>query len=90
MEYLEEAYSPPNAPEGQHALILPPLSDPYGRARAKLEADKINRALVPAFYRFLQAQVCCSSDWGELILDTCSDNRRPPSKSSSGRNSLMN
>ncbi|KAG9019029.1 hypothetical protein FRB90_007201 [Tulasnella sp. 427] len=56
MEYLEEAYSPPNAPDGQHPLVLPPLSDPYGRARARLEADKINRTFVPAFYRFLQAQ----------------------------------
>ncbi|KAG8919225.1 hypothetical protein FRC01_001403 [Tulasnella sp. 417] len=56
MEYLEEAYSSPNAPDGQHPQILPPLSDPYGRARARLQADQINRTFVPAFYRFLQAQ----------------------------------
>lgn len=68
MEYLEEAYSPPNTPDGQHSLILPPLSDPYSRARARLQADQINRTFVPAFYRFLQAQVCHESElrlnWG--------------------------
>ncbi|KIO16651.1 hypothetical protein M407DRAFT_33694 [Tulasnella calospora MUT 4182] len=61
MEYLEEAYSPPNTSDGQHPLLLPPLSDPYGRARTRLQVDQINRTFVPAFYRFLQAQVCAEA-----------------------------
>ena len=36
--------------------LLPPKSDPYARALVRLQADHISRALVPAFYRFLQAQ----------------------------------
>ncbi|KAG8901794.1 hypothetical protein FRB99_005094 [Tulasnella sp. 403] len=54
--YLEEAYSPPNVAPGAYPSLLPPLSDPYARARARLEGDRVNRAIVPAFYRYLQAQ----------------------------------
>lgn len=57
-QYLEEAFSPPNTSSGSHASILPPLTDPLARANARLEADKVNRSIIPAFYRYLQAQVC--------------------------------
>jgi len=33
-----------------------PKSNPYARALVRLQADHINRSLVPAFYRYLQAQ----------------------------------
>lgn len=36
--------------------LLPPLQDPYARSLVRLQTDHINRALVPAFYRCLQAQ----------------------------------
>jgi hypothetical protein len=36
--------------------LLPPRADPYARALVRLQGDHIARALVPAFYRFLQAQ----------------------------------
>ncbi|KAH9482246.1 Chloride intracellular channel protein 4 [Psilocybe cubensis] len=41
--------------------ILPPVTNPSdldtdARALARLQADHVNRALVPAFYRYLQAQ----------------------------------
>jgi len=36
--------------------LLPPVSEPYARALVRLQADHINRTLVPAFYRYLQAQ----------------------------------
>ncbi|KAF5322384.1 hypothetical protein D9619_000743 [Psilocybe cf. subviscida] len=36
--------------------ILPPITNSYARALARLQGDHINRALVPAFYRYLQAQ----------------------------------
>ena len=36
--------------------LLPPKADPYARALVRLQADHISRTLVPAFYRFLQAQ----------------------------------
>ncbi|KAF4619420.1 hypothetical protein D9613_004856 [Agrocybe pediades] len=36
--------------------ILPPISNPYARALVRLQADHVNRSLVPAFYRYLQAQ----------------------------------
>ncbi|PWN54271.1 glutathione S-transferase [Violaceomyces palustris] len=54
LEYLEEAFS--LASEGKVPSLLPPLSDAYGRALSRLACDKINRNLVPAFYRYLQAQ----------------------------------
>ncbi|PCH45089.1 glutathione S-transferase C-terminal-like protein [Wolfiporia cocos MD-104 SS10] len=36
--------------------LLPPVSDPYARALIRLQADHVNRALIPAFYRYIQAQ----------------------------------
>ncbi|KLO06663.1 hypothetical protein SCHPADRAFT_837752 [Schizopora paradoxa] len=36
--------------------LLPPKKDPYARALVRLQCDHVNRSLVPAFYRFLQAQ----------------------------------
>ncbi|SJL02590.1 related to glutathione-S-transferase [Armillaria ostoyae] len=36
--------------------LLPPTSNPYARALVRLQSDHVNRSLVPAFYRYLQAQ----------------------------------
>ncbi|EPS94130.1 glutathione S-transferase C-terminal-like protein [Fomitopsis schrenkii] len=36
--------------------LLPPVTDPYARALVRLQADHVNRTLVPAFYRHIQAQ----------------------------------
>jgi len=36
--------------------LLPSQSNPYARALVRLQCDHINRTLVPAFYRYLQAQ----------------------------------
>ncbi|OCH93303.1 glutathione S-transferase [Obba rivulosa] len=36
--------------------LLPPVSDPYARALVRLQSDHVGRTLVPAFYRYLQAQ----------------------------------
>jgi len=36
--------------------ILPPTTNPYARGLVRLQADFVNRTLVPAFYRYLQAQ----------------------------------
>jgi glutathione S-transferase len=36
--------------------ILPPITNPYARGLARLQGDHVNRSLVPAFYRYLQAQ----------------------------------
>ncbi|KAG8860351.1 hypothetical protein FRB96_004000 [Tulasnella sp. 330] len=54
--YLEEALSPPNGDADKHPQLLPPINEPYLRAKARLEADHINRTIVPGFYRYLQAQ----------------------------------
>ncbi|KIM53095.1 hypothetical protein SCLCIDRAFT_1223192 [Scleroderma citrinum Foug A] len=51
LEYLEDLASTSSG-----RTLLPPRSDPYARALVRLQSDHINRALVPAFYRFLQAQ----------------------------------
>ena len=48
-----------NSPEGitiAGKTLIPPRTDPYARALVRLQADHISRTLVPAFYRFLQAQ----------------------------------
>ncbi|TFY80550.1 hypothetical protein EWM64_g3457 [Hericium alpestre] len=52
MEYLEDLA----ARTSFDGLLLLPQDDPYARALVRLQADHVNRALVPAFYRFLQAQ----------------------------------
>ncbi|KAF9063095.1 glutathione S-transferase [Rhodocollybia butyracea] len=36
--------------------LLPPSTNPYARALVRLQSDHVNRSLVPAFYRYLQAQ----------------------------------
>ncbi|KAJ7767451.1 thioredoxin-like protein [Mycena maculata] len=46
LEYLEDV-----AAKGS---LLP--ADPYARALVRLQCDHVSRSLVPAFYRFLQAQ----------------------------------
>ncbi|KAI6045302.1 glutathione S-transferase [Pisolithus marmoratus] len=51
LEYLEDLAS-----MSTERSLLPPRSDPYARALVRLQSDHINRALVPAFYRYLQAQ----------------------------------
>ncbi|EJD44812.1 glutathione S-transferase [Auricularia subglabra TFB-10046 SS5] len=51
LEYFEDL-----AAQKGLSLILPDRSDPYARAQARLLGDHINRVLVPAFYRYLQAQ----------------------------------
>jgi glutathione S-transferase len=51
MEYLEERFSSPGTPS-----LLPPLKQPYQRARARLAADFVNRNIVPCFYRYLLNQ----------------------------------
>jgi len=53
LEYLEGLAD--NDTTGKKTL-LPPKADPYARALVRLQADHISRTLVPAFYRFLQAQ----------------------------------
>jgi len=49
VEYLEDVASTKG-----RTLALPQA--PYERAKARLLADHVNRAVIPAFYRFLQAQ----------------------------------
>ncbi|KAF7332358.1 RNA polymerase I-specific transcription initiation factor RRN3 [Mycena kentingensis (nom. inval.)] len=49
LEYLEDL-----AAQTTRLTLLP--RDPYARALVRLQCDHINRAVVPAFYRFLQAQ----------------------------------
>lgn len=51
LEYVDEKYG-----SGSGKSLLPSLSDPYERARYRLTVDKVNRNLIPAFYRYLQAQ----------------------------------
>ncbi|KAI8985020.1 glutathione S-transferase [Trametes punicea] len=53
MDFLED-----NTKRSSHTTesLFPPVSDPYARALIRLQADSVNRSLVPAFYRYLQAQ----------------------------------
>lgn len=51
LEYIDERFG-----TGSGKSLLPSLSDPYERARYRLNVDKVNRNLIPAFYRYLQAQ----------------------------------
>ncbi|KAI0764797.1 glutathione S-transferase C-terminal-like protein [Fomes fomentarius] len=57
MDFLEELAAS-NTKRSSHTTesLFPPLSDPYARALIRLQADNVNRSLVPAFYRYLQAQ----------------------------------
>jgi len=51
LEFLEDLASTTTG-----RSLLPPISDPYARALVRLQADHVNRTLVPAFYRYIQAQ----------------------------------
>ncbi|KAJ8587367.1 glutathione S-transferase [Rhizopogon salebrosus TDB-379] len=44
------------AANSTHRSLFPPSTDPYAIALVRLQSDHINRTLVPAFYRYLQAQ----------------------------------
>ncbi|KAL4253055.1 Glutathione S-transferase Omega/HSP26 [Abortiporus biennis] len=52
IEFLEDIAATTTTKKG----FLPPVTDPYARALIRLQADHVNRSLVPAFYRFLQSQ----------------------------------
>lgn len=49
MEYLADRFAASNFPQ-----LLP--SDAYQRAQQRLASDRVNRSLIPSFYRYLQAQ----------------------------------
>ena len=49
MEYLADRFAASNFPQ-----LLP--SDAYLRAQQRLASDRVNRSLIPSFYRYLQAQ----------------------------------
>jgi len=51
LEYLEDIATKTNG-----RTLLPSITNPYARALVRLQADHVNRTLVPAFYRYLQAQ----------------------------------
>ncbi|KXN81732.1 Glutathione S-transferase DHAR3, chloroplastic [Leucoagaricus sp. SymC.cos] len=51
MEYLEDFAS-----GSTRRSLLPPVTNPYARSLARLQADHVNRTIIPSFYRFLQAQ----------------------------------
>ncbi|KIY73664.1 hypothetical protein CYLTODRAFT_416694 [Cylindrobasidium torrendii FP15055 ss-10] len=51
MEYLEDL-----AATTTQKSLMPPKSNPYARALVRLMSDAVNRALVPSFYKYLQAQ----------------------------------
>jgi len=68
MEYLEERFSSPGTPS-----LLPPLSEPYQRARVRLAADNVNRNIVPCFYRYLlnqdsEKQAECAQEFLENLI----------------------
>ncbi|TFY69856.1 hypothetical protein EVJ58_g172 [Rhodofomes roseus] len=51
LEFLEDI-----AASTTKRSLLPPVTEPYARALIHLQADHVNRTLVPAFYRYIQAQ----------------------------------
>ncbi|KJA29581.1 hypothetical protein HYPSUDRAFT_125770 [Hypholoma sublateritium FD-334 SS-4] len=51
MEFLEDLASTTT-----QRSILPPIANAYARGLVRLQADHVNRSLVPAFYRYIQAQ----------------------------------
>ncbi|OBZ78129.1 Glutathione S-transferase U8 [Grifola frondosa] len=57
MDFLEELATS-NTKRSSHTTesLFPPLTDPYARALVRLQADYVNRSVVPAFYRYIQAQ----------------------------------
>ncbi|KAF7307343.1 Glutathione transferase [Mycena indigotica] len=63
LEYLEDL-----AAQSGGRGLLP--KDPYARALVRLQCDHVNRAIVPAFYRLLQAQE------GSAQIEAAQDLRR--------------
>ncbi|KAH9855614.1 glutathione S-transferase C-terminal-like protein [Lenzites betulinus] len=57
IDFLEELATS-NTKRSSHTTesLFPPQFDPYARALIRLQADNVNRSLIPAFYRYLQAQ----------------------------------
>ncbi|KAH7033622.1 glutathione S-transferase [Microdochium trichocladiopsis] len=54
-EYIDEAYASSGIKDARFGPgLLPPLSEPYARARCRLWIDHINGKIVPGFYRLLQ------------------------------------
>lgn len=51
LEFLEDL-----AAMTTQRTLLPPGINPYARTLVRLQADHVNRTLVPAFYRYIQAQ----------------------------------
>ncbi|KAG1850317.1 glutathione S-transferase [Suillus tomentosus] len=51
LDFLEDI-----AAKSTHRSLFPPSTDPYAKALVRLQSDHINRTLMPAFYRYLQAQ----------------------------------
>ncbi|PFH50409.1 hypothetical protein AMATHDRAFT_145151 [Amanita thiersii Skay4041] len=51
LEYLEEV-----AKNTGKRSLLPPTNNPYARSLIRLQADHVSRILIPAWYRYLQAQ----------------------------------
>ncbi|KZT66579.1 glutathione S-transferase [Daedalea quercina L-15889] len=51
LEFLEDV-----AATTTKRSLLPPVTEPYARALIRLQADHVNRTLVPTFYRYIQAQ----------------------------------
>ncbi|KAI1798422.1 thioredoxin-like protein [Ganoderma leucocontextum] len=57
IDFLEElAASDVRRSSHTTGSLFPPASDPYARALIRLQTDAVNRNVVPAFYRYLQAQ----------------------------------
>ncbi|EIW56026.1 glutathione S-transferase C-terminal-like protein [Trametes versicolor FP-101664 SS1] len=57
IDFLEElATSDTRRSSHTTESLFPAPSDPYARALIRLQADSVNRSLIPAFYRYLQAQ----------------------------------
>lgn len=51
LDFLEDI-----AAKSTHRSLFPLSTDPYAKALVRLQSDHISRTLVPAFYRYLQAQ----------------------------------
>ncbi|KAH9924147.1 glutathione S-transferase [Fomitopsis serialis] len=51
LEFLEDV-----AASKTKQSLLPPITEPYARALIRLQADHVDRTLIPAFYRYVQAQ----------------------------------
>ena len=49
-EYIDEAWS------SASVFLLPPLSEPFNRSKARIWMDFVGKKLIPPFYRILQRQ----------------------------------